>query len=629
VSPATLADRSHQSLRGRSVARLLIVVACALALVVAATGLGEWLVPTPGATDRLRDDAFYEFAWAANVASGRGPTVSAGVTTSGVQLLWSLLLVPIAWVTGAASLPLVAPWLGFGLHVLTAFGWWRSVRDRATAFVVALCWLGHPLLLRECQNGQETALACLLASGLYWGRRLRAPAWCGLGIAAVAARTDLLALLVALSLWRDGWRLRAFCAPGLATAVLVMASLALGGGVLPDSAGPMAWLWHANQALVDSGWPAWAATQWWFARPALLGGPFAAASVFGCGLAVFGIVRARLPAAWRVAPAALVGIACALGMRDLATPGWAALLLAGWPAVKRRALPRELLAVLTGLAAIVVVHWAVRWYPRDYYVAPLVVAAMVAVVRFGRWRLVLLLLPLVQLVDRARIAPEPLSGQLELELAGRTLPALLPPGERVGCFNSGLVTFHADVLAGAEAVRVVNLDGVVDHRSFAALRHARLGAFLDAEGVRCVLDNPVQFARDARLPHACGVWFGDDFAPERDLVELARFDVPGVDNGRAGGDSVRLYWRRGRGAPPVVAVTLAVELARLPSGERVVACPLQRGQSLWWRDADGMRRTLLTAEVDTLAVVALVGSAPGGQLGIDGRQEPVLVLAPL
>lgn len=620
----TAQDPSSRWLRARIVAG----AAVAASALVAVSGLAQWLVLFPDATDRLRDDAFYEFAWAANVAAGRGPCVSDGVTTSGVQLLWSLLLVPIAWLGGASCLPVVAPWFSVALHVVTAFGWWRNVRDRAAAAVLALCWLGHPLLLRECQNGQETALACLLASALWWGRKARRIPWTLLGVVAVLARADLIALLGTMSLWRDGLRVRAAVAPATAALVLVAANLALGGGVLPDSAGPMAWLWHANQALVDASWRAWAQASWWFTRPALLGGPFAAASVFGFGLAVFGLLRPCWPAAWRIAPAVLVGSASALGVRDLATPGFAALLLVVWPAAMRRAVPRGLLAVVLGLGAIVVVHWALRWYPRDYYIAPLVVAAMVALARYGRLRLLLLALPLVQFADRGRIQPEPLLGQRELELAGRFVGVVLPAGEHVGCFNSGLVTFHADVLAGSAAHGVVNLDGVVDHRSFAALQQARLGSFLDEIGVRFVVDNAVQFALDPRLPHACGPWFGGGFDPARDLVELARFDVPDVGNGRPDGDCVRLYWRRGRGDAPA-PIAAAAEWRRLPSGERVVACPLRAGEALWWRAADGNARTLLRAEVATVAVVALRAAERGGALGIDGRSEPVLTLAPL
>src|SRR5436190_3782667 len=145
LAPAR-SGRSWPALTPRVVAALAIVASFAAAV----AGLCG-LAGCPDATDRLRDDAFYEFAWAANLAAGRGPVVSDGVWTSGVQVLWCLLLVPVAWIGGAASLPFVAPWLGVLLHVGTAAVWWRRIRDRATAWCVALCWLGNPLLIRECQ----------------------------------------------------------------------------------------------------------------------------------------------------------------------------------------------------------------------------------------------------------------------------------------------------------------------------------------------------------------------------------------------------------------------------------------------------------------------------------------------
>lgn len=603
------------------------MLAVGLALLAAGVGLGTWLVLAPDANDRLRDDAFYEFAWAANVATGGAAMVSDGTSTSGVQLLWSSLLVPLAWFGGPGSLPTLAPWLGVLLHVLTAWGWWWTSRDRVTGLVLALVWLGHPLLVRECQNGQETALAGFCAAALWWCRRTRAAQWHLLGTLSVLARADLLALLLALTAWR--WtvgRRAGAAAPAVAAAALTLANVGLGGGWLPDSAGPMAWLWHHNRALVDPSFAAFVADSWWFARPALLGGPFALAGAYGVGLAVFALLRPLWPRPLRVLPAACVGVACALGARDLATPGWVAFLLALLPRAGRRRMPRALLAVLVGLGAIVVVHWALRWYPRDYYVAPLVVVAMVAVQRLGRLRWLLVLLPLSQLLDRGRVVPEPLAGQFELELAGRHLRDVLPRGERVGCFNSGLVTFHADVLAGEERIGVVNLDGVVDARAFAALRQGRLAAWLDEQGVRFVIDNPVQFARDPRLPHACGHAFAPDFEPERDLVEIARFDVPGLDAGRPGGDSVRLYWRRGRGLPPERLPS--ADLGPWRTGQRVVAWAAEPGQVLECEAADGRRTVLASADVATTIVLPVgVGAAPC-RLFVRGLEAPLLRLPP-
>jgi len=604
-------------------------MAVVAALVVAADGL-RWLAVPPDATNRLRDDAFYEFAWAANLAAGRGPMVSDGTTTSGVQLLWSLLLVPLALAFGGPALPLVAPWVGTALHAATAVLWARACRDRRAGLVVAACWLGHPLLVRESQNGQETALACLLASGLWFARRSAERSFVVLGVLAVLARSDLLVLVAMLAWWRHRHApVRALTAPAIAFAVHAAANLGLGAGIWPDSALPMPWLVHGNHGLAATDADARLHGAWWYLRPALFGGPWALASAFGCALAVFLVVRPFWPARLRALPALAVGGANAFGARDLAIAGWAAVLFAVLPASRRRGSRSALPALLVGLGAIVVLHWAVRWYPRDYYVAPVAVVAFAALQRVARCRLLLLLFAVSMLADRGRLRPEPLAGQLEMAIAGAALHHVLPPGERVGCFNSGLVTFLADVTATSQDRRaVVNLDGVVDGRAFAALRAGRLDAWLDAEGLRFLVDNEVQFARDPKLPHACGHWFGPDFDAARDLVEVARFDVPGVDNGRPGGDSMRLYWRRGRGAPPPRLVT-ARDLGDGPCGTRLVRWPAQAGDVLELAVGAGERRPLLTVDVPTLAFVAIpLPAGTRGRLYVGERPEPLLDLAP-
>ncbi len=586
--------------------------AIAAASAAAVFGLAVGLVAHPEETNRLRDDAFYEFVWASRVAHGDGPTVSDGVTTSGVQLLWSVLLVPCVWLFGAAALPVVAPWLGVALHAAGAVLWWRRTRDRVTGCCIAACWLGNPLLVRESQNGQETALACLLASCLWLWRAAPERAFAALGVVAVFARSDLWFAVVALSAWRHRRRWRAaLVAPALAWLLPAIANVALGGGVLPDSALPMAWLWHANHAATaPTAAETWARV-WWYLRPVLLGGPWALASAFGLGFGVFLLVRPWWPRSLRALPSLLVGCACALGARDLATPAWAALWLAVAPAPRPRRLPSALLALFVGLGAIVVLHWALRWYPRDYYVAPLVVAATAAVASHGRCRLLLFAFALVQIADGGRVRPEPFAAQREMAMAGQYLADVLPAGERVGCFNSGLVTFHAAVVAPAARARaVVNLDGVVDARAFAALRQARLGAWLDEQGVRFVLDNAVQFERDPRLPHASGSWFGGDFAPQRDLVEIARFDVPDVDNGRPGGDGMRLYWRVGRGDAPPRASAI-VDLGVGADGARYLSWPAAAGESLAVASGDGEPRPCAFADVATTVVVRLPGPGRG------------------
>lgn len=608
-------------------APLLTLSAVVAAFLAAAWGLYSWWTWQPELTDRLRDDAFYEYVWAANFAEGRGGRVSDGISTSGVQWLWTLVLAGLAWLFGSHAV-LFAPFLGSLLHIANAALWWRLPRDRATGRVLGLCWLGHPLLLREAQNGQETALAVLCATGVYALRHSRERWFVPMCVLATLARSDLLALVLLVSLCRHRRApLRGLPAPALSFAVLAALNLYFGGGLLQDSGMPMSWLWHENLVQVSGFW----SSQWWFTRPVFLGGPFALASTFGFGLIAFLVIRPWLPAALRVVPAVAVGAAASLGVHDLATAGWCALMLALFPAVRLRPMPCWLIAVTVGLCAVVVLHWAVRWYPRDYYLAPLVVAAFAAMQRVGRWRLLLLAFPVIQVQDSWRVKPEPLAGQAEMRLAGQLLDRALPEGERVGCFNSGIVTWWNEAYGPGPQRRrrgIVNLDGVVDRRSFAALREHRLGAWLDDQGVRFVLDSPHQFSLDPAVPHACGRFFGEGFDPAADLVEIARFDVVGVGGALPSSDSMRLYWRRGRGALPERWIEPG-ELRVLPGFAETTTPPVPEPTRLLWgaRAGDalmlrwsGGERLLAEVDVDTSVVLEVPFGLPeGGSLDIERR----------
>lgn len=598
-------------------------------VVAAVIGIVGGITLDPDLTNRVRDDAFYEFAWAANVAAGRGPTVSDGVTTSGVQLAWSLLLVVPAWCLGPGCLPWVAPWLGLVLHAATACLWAMRAQDRIAGACVGLCLLGNPLLVRECQNGQETALACLSLSALWLWRRAREPWFLGLAVVAVLARSELWLAVLALAVARHGVRsARVLGAPVATLAVHVGCNLVLGGGWTPDSALPMAWLWHANHAAAGPDGLATVARAWWFARPVLLGGPWALASAFGLGIAVFAVARGMVPRRWRAAPAVGVAIAAGLGAEDIATAAWAALLLAALPANGRRPPPRELTLLLAAMVGILILHWAIRWYPRDYYAAPLAIPAAAAVLRFGRCRAVLLAAAVVQMADR-RVVPEPLAGQIEMAMAGRHLGDVLPAAERVGCFNSGIVTFLADASSTGPRRGVVNLDGVVDCRAFAALQNGRLDDWLDAEGVRFLLDNPVQFSTDVSLPHACGRWFGPAFDPARDLVEVARFDAPSVEGARPGTEAMRLFWRKGRGIGPVLPSS-ARDLGPAPKGGRFVLWPARSGRRLEAETEDGGRTQVAIADADAAYVLLVPAARVGtGRLFERGASEPLLTLSRL
>jgi len=604
-------------------------IALAIAVLAALVGLGHGLCWAPDATNRLRDDAFYEFTWATNLTHGIGPIVSHDTPTSGVQYLWTTLLATLAWLLPWLPLPLLAPWLGFSCHVLTAMSWLVAGRYRFGAALVALLWLGNPLLVRECQNGQETALACLLASLMWHGRRLPESRFFPLAMLAVFARSDLWGMVAALSAWRHALRPRLLVTPLLALAPLIGCNLVFGGDWLQDSARPMAWLMHAAFAQTGPDTAAWLRQEWWFLRPVLLGGPFTIVQAPLLGLAVFLLLRPLWPARLRLLPPLVVALGFAIGARDVETAAVTALLLAWLPRGARRRLPLDLLALAVGLWAIVVLHWAVRWYPRDYYLAPLMVLAAAALLRLRRAWLLVVAAGLWQLGSALWFPEEPLAGQEEMLMAGRFLPQVLPATEIVGCFNSGLVTFYRDPWPQPGGARVCNLDGLVDHRAFAALRAGRLSAWLDQQQIRFVLDNPVEFGRDPRVRHACGTWFGPEFDPERDLLEVARFDVPGLPFDRPETDSFRLYWRRGHGSAPLPPA-VARDLGPAADGGRYVLWPAAAGAVLETEDPTGVRLRLVEAAVETTFVVKVQKPRLGtGRLFERGAAAPLLQLAGL
>jgi len=598
----------------------LAIVSC---LAVAAWGVWHGVSGWPSIATHLRDDAFYQFTWACNLVRIGQPMVSDGTTTSGVQLLWSVLL---AWFAGGQpqAIERFAVVAGVSCHLLAALSWVWATRGRSGGICLALLWLGNPLLLRECQNGQETALACLFAVLLWHARHARERWFAPLLCLAVLARSDLWAVGALLSLARHRRRWPAGVpAPALALAVHIAPNLALGGGMLQDSASPIPWLVHANFELTVPTGSEWLGQEWWFGRPALLGAPFALAGVIGLGTAVFGLIRPWLPARWSWVPMIVVGLAWLLGGSDLSVPATAALLLAWRPRAARRPVPWLLLALIVGLAAIVVLHWVVRWYPRDYYLAPLVVGALAALQAVRRSAAWLILAGAVQALTVTAVQPEPLRHQLAMDMAGRYLRELLPAGERVGCFNAGLLTFRQlSGFDGREPLRIVNLDGVVDARAFAALRQRRLGEWLASEQVHYVVDHPVQFALDPKLPHACGHWFGEQ-RPE--LHELARFIVPGVDAGRARTGDFRLYAIGESSSPPMPEAPRQLGVV---DGGVVVLWPARAGAVLEVQARDGRRQELVTAVSDSVVVVLVAKERLGAGLVFErGAGEPLLELS--
>ncbi len=597
-------------------AQRLVVGASVLAAAIAVDAAWRGM---PDLSTHLRDDAFYEFAWARNLANGDGPSVGAGIATSGVQPLWSLLLALIAYCTD--QLPQVAPALGLGCHLVASWLWRCEGRGTWIGNATALLWLGNPLLLRECQNGQETALACLCAVFLWRSRRASAPALGAAVAVATLARADLwlLGFLLAMCRGRERLMVRASI-PAVAAVPWLLFQHACGGSWLPDSAAPMAWLARANFALLSPTAAEWWGQQWQFTRPALLGGPFWNASVAGFGALVAASVPIVRTCAVRWTPLLCCAVAALLGAEDLGTVVVAALLMVGAscgvaPRVRAR---RQLLALLVALAGVVVVHDALRWHPRDYYFAPLAVGGAAGFLALRKRPIAALMVAAVQLAQAAYVSMpiEPLQHQRAMQAMGAALAPLLGDGMRVGCFNSGLVSWE-QLRHGEGGAQVVNLDGVVNAPAFAALRQARLSDYLDGEGARFLCDHPAQWAMDPAWPHANGAWFDGGRDPSPDLIEVARCVVPGATAHRPGTDAFVLCWRRGRGEAPRLPVRTQW-IARTSDGKPVLWFVARAGDGL---DLDaGGREPWFTADREGNY---LLPAPPHGRVFVRGQEGPI------
>lgn len=556
--------------------------------------------PLPEVT-RFRDDAYYYFEWATNVALGSGPTVSAGATTSGVHLLWALVLTAARAM--GADLVWIAPWLGLGIHAATAVAVGRMAGAGTTAVAMGALYLGQPLLLREAQNGQETALALAATAALWACRRRGAVRFAAVSALAILARSDLGFAVLGLSLWRASsvrrWRWRGqWCAvPVVAMVPYALANLALAGHPMQDSAAPVPWLMNANFSATEPRFEDWVARLWWLFRPCLLGWPWTLGSMLVPALWLVGAfpVIAR---AGRVVPLLAVAVAASLGLEGIAPLWIAALCVLAEPLCHRRSRGGAGAWLFAAMFAMVAVHFVVRAYPRAYYFAPLLAAGLVAIGPLVcRWPLLLVLLAMESALDVERPWAR-MEWQEEMAMAGRFVDRFVDPGMVIGCFNSGLVTYHREG-------PVANLDGVVDRRAFAALRLGQQAEHWRALGIRWLLDNPAQFSRDPGLLHASGRWISPDFERDRDLVEVARFVAPGGNALRAETEDFRLYWWTDGGRVPLPPRSHGPALVDLGAAE-------DGGRYVLWRGARGaaLRLVAETPVGGALAEVVATG-APG------------------
>ena len=558
---------------------LVALVLALAAYVVVTQCVASWPLDV-----HLWDDAFYYFEWARNLAAGNGPCVTPDVPTSGLHVLWGLLLAGVVLVGGSAVLPEASVFLGLALHLATASLIYRAASpQRRLGLCAASVYAGSPFLAAQALTGPGTGLACFAmavlcltyrSNGAGTGSRSPNRAFFWAGLFAVAARSDLIFFVAALALVEARRRFsRVILTFGILGCYATW-NLLLAGQWIQDSAAPIPWL--MDDEFQNSG-RAFSERFWLYAKPILLGVPFRLSSTV--------MALAWLIVAW-------------VGWRRR-EPGFAWLLVGG--------------------VALVVFHNLWRYYPRDYYFAPLGVVGGLAVVRCWqvapRTGIVIVALGLLWNGRHAWDVPVVRPAQREMALAGSLLWTFVPSGEPVGCFNSGLVSWLHD---GA----VVNLDGVVNAPAFEALQRGDLLDYLRRKRVHYLVDNPIQFARSG--VHSCGQHFGPDFDAAHDLEEIVRFQwlvdrrSPSDSRGREGIGWFSLYRLRDQGEPPLAH-------ARIEDlGGDVIQWVAKRGQRLH----DG-ESTIYTAPADLTYVLQVPRGDPPVEpmrIYVDDAAEPILVL---
>ncbi len=431
----------------------------------------------------LPDDAFYYFMIARNTVQLGSVSIDGVSTTNGFHPLWWIALMPLfGWRAPLGDLQVhIALSAASMLEAVSIFGIGRIAarltgRDGLGA-LAALLYAANPMAILQATNGLETALgmATLTAFWLQMLRTLnRPPSWKSatitgaLGGLMFLARSDsvfFLAFALLALLWfggmRSAWRGAALI--GIVALVVIAPwfiwSRIAVGSWLQESGVAVPFAIRARLALEDSSAAAvWRESLRQLTAPAfwLRGDP--------TGLPLVGGVLM-----WLIA---LAGLA------------WR------W----RRSAPRvemaALLPLLVASAALIVFHAAIRWYPRPWYFIPAAAAwsvcFVVAAASFLHRRALLFSMVVVSLSYFL------ISGyafwwagfypwQREMRDASDWIAQNSPNESELGSFNSGIYAYYS-------GRRVVNLDGVVNHDAYVAVKNRSVLPYLRRVGIDLLID---------------------------------------------------------------------------------------------------------------------------------------------
>jgi hypothetical protein len=475
------------------------------------------------------DDAFYSLSVARNLARGAGVTADGFHPTSGFQPLYTLALVPVYRLFPEDRIIPVHIALSILALCGGATGWLvfriaRRLASRPAALFSLFLWTVSPYFLSHGLNGLETGaygllVAAVLDQHLGGGgdRRslLRLGALLGMCVLARVDGLILAAVIVLDLLWSSArWKDALARIVTLATPVALIAFpyflflFVRFGSFLPESGaatrllslcfGSKFVLRQAPTIYFDPAHPPWAY---------YLGSLREAILTLGSEPLVFPL---SLPLAL-VSPLELsegqttilsLLVACLLPLNLVA------FLRGGRGSeVRSRFLRVSLLVALLWIPAYAFGAQGQWWFGRYFY--PLFLLMTVAaglvldglkegspVLRRWGWPRFWAMAALLELAVFATQAPSRfLVHQRNLNVSSflgmaRVLDRNLPPGARVGAFQSGTLSYFA-------TRPVVNLDGVVNGEASQALREKRMLAYIREERLAAVIDAP--FIVDALL----------------------------------------------------------------------------------------------------------------------------------
>ncbi len=456
----------------------------------------------------LPDDAFYYFVVARHIAQGRGPTIDGHTLTNGFHPLWALTLAPVyAALPGGNDLPVhlsltlgaifdsLAAWLGY-VTVRTA------TRSEKAALVTLGLYVFNPKVIVEAINGLETALNIFLLALCFWwyfsrSKKMTVRDGAILGFLAglmVLARTDTIFLFVFMLL-----------------AVLLRRRLEGLGPVLVSG---------VVFSLALAPWLVW--NQLTFGT-----------TIQSSGIAVPYLIQRYFPVLvhdrevflvlWRIVFSPVILLSFQLAWRYC---GVAWIIAIASPIILRwvRARHGEVKAAVTlpaafwlptaAALALLAFHTFYRWFPRNWYYIPLAWAASLVagpvLVRTGQalrraslfYGLLLggaALLFVLQGAKEWREGAYP--WQLYMYRGAEWLNENTRPEEVVGAFNAGIYAYYS-------GRTVVNLDGVVNWKAFAAIREQRLFSYIDERNVAYIIES------DHYVDQIYGPYFGEGY-PQR------------------------------------------------------------------------------------------------------------------